>query len=171
MRFTMASGYDFKASDRPVAPIRGELIIDPSRYFYFRADTSYGVYKDEGLQSANTDFGLTLPQFAATLGTRFTKGSSNFLQGTLRADLTRYMSASFATNWDVRSDTFVENRFGVDFRFQCWAFDFAYITRSREQGLNATDNEIRFAVYLLGIGGPFGVGQRFTAGAPGVTGR
>jgi LPS-assembly protein len=171
MRFTLASAYDLKATDRPVGPIVAELIIDPNRYFYFRADTSYSVYKDEGFQSANTDFGLVLPQVAATLGTRYAKNNSNFIQGTVRADLNRYMSASFSTNWDVKSNTFVENRFGVDFRFQCWAFDFAYVTRAKEQGLNATDNEIRFAFYLLGVGGPFGVGQRFTAGAPGVTSR
>jgi LPS-assembly protein len=162
MRFTMASGYDFTAGDRPVAPIRAELILDPGRYLSFRADMSYSVYKGEGFQTGNTDVGLTLPQFAATVGTRFAKGNTNFLQGTMRADLTRYMSVNFATNWDVRSDTFVENRFGVGFRFQCWAFDFSYITRAKEQGLNARDNEIRFAVYLLGVGGPFGVGQSFS---------
>jgi hypothetical protein len=172
LRFTMASGYDFKATDRPVAPVTGELIIDPARYFYFRADTSYSVYKGEGFQSGNTDLGVNLPHFAATLGTRFAKGNNNFVQGTMRADLNRYASANFSTNWDIRSNTFVENRFGIDFRFQCWAFDFTYITRAKEQGLNATDNEIRFAIYLLGVGGPFGVGQRFSgASSAGTTGR
>ena len=171
LRFTMASAYDFKAPARPVAPVVGELIVDPGRYFYFRADTSYSVYKGEGFQSGNTDFGMVLPQVQATVGTRFAKGNSNFVQGTLRADLNRYMSATFSTAWDVKTDTFVESRFGIDFRFQCWAFDFAYVTRSKEQGLNSVDNEIRFAVYLLGVGGPFGVGQRFTAGPPGVPGR
>jgi LPS-assembly protein len=171
MRFTVQSGYDFESTAQPVAPIRSELIIDQGRYLYFRGDTTYNVYNNEGFLSGNTDVGVVLPQVAASLGTRFTKGSSNFVQGTLRADITRYMSASFATNWDVRSDTFVENRFGIDFRFQCWAFDFAYIKRAKEQGLNSTDNEIRFAVYLLGVGGPFGIGQKFSAGPANVTGR
>jgi LPS-assembly protein len=162
MRFTVASGYDFRATDRPVAPIRGELILDPGRYFFFRADATYSVYDGEGFQTGNTDLGLSLPRFMATVGTRYTKGNNNFLQTTMRADINRYMSANVSTNWDLRSNTFVENRFGVDFRFQCWAFDFAYITRSKEQGLIASDNEIRFALYLLGVGGPFGVGQRFS---------
>jgi LPS-assembly protein len=162
VRFTMASGYDFKAPDRPVAPVKAELILDPGRHFYFRADTSYSVYKGEGFQSGNTDFGLTLPKFAATIGTRFTKGSTNFVQGTMRADLNRYVSANFSTNWDIRTDTFVENRVGIGIRFQCWALDFAYITRAKEQGLSASDNEFRFSLYLLGVGGPFGVGQRFS---------
>ena len=163
LRFTLSSGYDFKAVDRPVAPIRGELIIDPSRYVYFRADTSYSIYKGEEFQSGNTDLVLNLPQFAASVGTRYTKGSSNFVTGTMRADLTRYLSANFSTAWDVRTDTFVENRVGVNFRFQCWALDFSYITRAKEQGLSASDNEFRFSLYLLGVGGPFGIGQRFTS--------
>ena len=162
----MSSGYDFKAPDRPVAPIRSELIIDPSRYFYFRADTSYGIYKGEGFQNGNTDLVLNLPQFAASVGTRYTKGSTNFVTGTMRADLHRYVSANFSTAWDVRTDTFVENRLGLNFRFQCWALDFSYITRAKEQGLSASDNEFRFSLYLLGVGGPFGVGQRFTSAVP-----
>ena len=166
VRFTMLSGYDFRAPDRPVAPVKGELILDPGRYFYFRADTSYSVYKGESFQSGNTDFGLNLPQFAATIGTRFTKGSTNFVQGTMRADLNRYLSANFSTNWDIRTDTFVENRVGLDIRFQCWALDFSYITRAKEQGLSASDNEFRFSLYLLGVGGPFGVGQRFSGPTP-----
>jgi lipopolysaccharide assembly outer membrane protein LptD (OstA) len=191
VRFTMSGGYDFKVGDRPVAPLRAELILNPGRYIYFRGDTSYGIYKGEGFLSGNTDLGLTLPRFAATLGTRFTKGganlgsttldsttaastnvtngslpSTNFVQGTMRADLNRYLSANFSTAWDLRTDTFVENRVGLGIRFQCWALDFAYITRSKEQGLSASDNEFRFSLYLLGVGGPFGVGQRFTGPTP-----
>jgi hypothetical protein len=191
LRFTLGSGYDFKAADKPVVPIRSELILDPGRYFYFRGDTVYSVYRSEGFLSGNTDFGVTLPRFAASVGTRYTKGgtnlgttivggtvlaaanlptstvaSTNFVTGTMRADLNRYMSANFTTNWDLKTDTFVENRFGIDFRFQCWAFDFAYITRTKEQGLSASDNEFRFAIYLLGVGGPFGIGQRFSGPSP-----
>ncbi len=191
LRFTMSSRYDFTGVDRPVAPIRAELILDPGRYFYFRGDTSYGIYKGEGFLSGNTDVGVVLPRFAATLGTRYTKGgadlgstilgsttspntnalsgslpSTNFVQGTMRADLNRYVSANFSTAWDLRTDTFVENRFGINIRFQCWALDFSYITRAKEQGLSASDNEFRFALYLLGVGGPFGVGQRFSGPSP-----
>ncbi len=166
MRFTVGSSYDLKAQDRAVGPVAAELIVDPSRYFRFRADTSYSVYNGEGFQTGNTDFALLLPQVTATVGTRFAK-PNNFLQAGLRADLSRYVTASVSTNWDLKADTFVENRFGIDLRFQCWALDVFYVKRSREQGLNAPDNEIRFAVYLLGVGGPFGLGQRFgSSGAP-----
>jgi LPS-assembly protein len=174
VRFTMGSSYDFQAPTRPLAPVSAELIVDPVRYFRFRADTSVSMYNGEGLQTANTDFSLVLPQFAASLGTRFARANnSNFLQASTRADLTRYLSASASTAWDVRSNVFVENRVGIDIRFQCWAFDFAYVTRPKEQGLSSSDNQIRFAIYLLGVGGPFGLGQRFSGAGPaaGVPGR
>src|SRR5712691_2703348 len=185
LRFTLSSGYDFKPTDRQVGPIRAELIVDPSRYFYFRADSSYSIYKGEGFLAGNTDLVFNVPRFAASVGTRFTKastnfvqgsttwvqggtnlvqGDTNFVQGTMRADLNRWISANFSTAWDVRTDTFVENRFGLNFRFQCWALDFAYVSRAKEQGLTGSENEFRFASYLLGVGGPFGVGQRDSSG-------
>jgi LPS-assembly protein len=172
VRFTAGGSYDFKIADRPVGPLTGELIIDPSRYFRFRADTSYGVYKDQGFQTGNADLAFILPQFSAAIGTRFAK-PNNSAQATIRADLTRYVTASFSTNWDLRADTFVENRFGVDIRFQCWALDFTSVMRAKEQGLTSADNEIRFALYLLGVGGPFGLNTRFSSVAPtaGATGR
>src|SRR5262249_14614923 len=92
--------------------------------------------------------------------------SSNFVTGTLRADINRYLSANFSTAWDVHTDTFVENRFGLSFRFQCWALDFAYIARPKEQGLSARDTELRFRLSLLWVGGPFGVGQPFSGATP-----
>jgi LPS-assembly protein len=190
VRFTLSSGYDFKPNDRQVGPIRAELILDPGRYFYFRGDTSYSIYKNEGFLAGNTDFVFNMPRFAASVGTRFTKasntfvqgnptflpdrgalvqGDTNFIQAIARADLNRYLSANVSSAWDVRTDTFVENRVGLTFRFQCWALDVAYVSRAKEQGLNASDNEFRFSLYLLGVGGPFGIGQRFSsAGAAGV---
>jgi LPS-assembly protein len=164
MRFTLASGYDFKATDRPIAPVIGELIVDPGRYLYFRGDVSYGVYSGQGFQSGSTDIGITTSQFAASVGTRFAKGNSNFLTAAARVELTKYISASATTALDMRTSTFVENRVGVNVRFQCWAFDFGWVRRAKEQGLNSADNEFRFAVYLLGVGGPFGLGQRFAGG-------
>jgi LPS-assembly protein len=193
LRLTMSSGYDFKTVDRQVAPIRTELILDPGRYFYFRGDATYSIYKGEGVLAGNTDIVFNLPQFAASVGTRFTKastnfvqgsntwlpgnstllqGDTNFVQGTVRADINRYLSANLSTAWDLRTDTFVENRIGLNVRFQCWALDLAYINRAKEQGLTGSDNEFRFAVYLLGVGGPFGVGQRFSgSGAAAVPGK
>ena len=75
----------------------------------------------------------------------------NFVQGIATADITRYVTARFQTNWDVQSGTFVENRYGMDIKFQCWGLSLEYVTR------NQSDNEFRFTLNLLGVGG-FGSG-------------
>ena len=36
------------------------------------------------------------------------------------------------------------------------------LTRPRAFWSFFSDNEVRFAIYLLGVGGPFGLGQRLT---------
>jgi hypothetical protein len=43
----------------------------------------------------------------------------------------------------------VESRFAADLKFQGWAITVEYVNRRRG------DDEVRFAVNLLGIGGPF----------------
>jgi hypothetical protein len=67
------------------------------------------------------------------------------------AEITRYVTARFQTNWDVQSGKFVENRYGVEVRFQCWALIAEYVSRFN------SDNEFRFTLNLLGLGG-FGSG-------------
>jgi hypothetical protein len=53
-----------------------------------------------------------------------------------------------AINWDLRREEFVENRVGLDLRFDCWAFSFEYIGRKDDE------DEFRFTVNLLGVGAP-----------------
>jgi hypothetical protein len=48
----------------------------------------------------------------------------------------------------------VENQFGVDLRFQCWEISVLFIDRTREIGRTHADEEVRFSVNLLGVGGP-----------------
>jgi lipopolysaccharide assembly outer membrane protein LptD (OstA) len=89
------------------------------------------------------------------VGTRYDEEQrTTFLQGSVRVELTPNLVARAATNWDMRSDTFVENQFGVDLRFQCWEVSVLFIDRTREIGRTHADEEIRFSVNLLGVGGP-----------------
>jgi hypothetical protein len=53
-------------------------------------------------------------------------------------------------NWDLRRTEFTETRVAVDFHWQCWALTVEYVNRAKR------DDEIRFAVNLLGVGGPIG---------------
>ena len=66
--------------------------------------------------------------------------------------------AHVGTNWDARTDTFVENQFGIDLRFQCYEFSLVFVDRNREIGRLKADEEVRFSLNLLGVGGPIRTG-------------
>ena len=150
-RFTVSQSYDFLNSAMPLTPLFAELILNPSPTIYFRGDVTYDVYGG-GLQSATTNLGVVRPHFGASIGTSYDKSADvNFVQGTGFADITRYVTARFQTNWDVRTGTFVENRYGVAVKFQCWALLAEYVSRYR------SEDEFRFTLNLLGVGG-FGSG-------------
>ena len=47
-------------------------------------------------------------------------------------------------------DSCTDRLVAADIRWQCWAVTIEYVNRPRQ------DDEIRFAVNLLGVGGPIG---------------
>ena len=152
MRFTVGQTYDFQNETRPFGNLGAELIVDPTRIVRFRGDTTVSPY-GEGFQTGNTDLALILPALTAAVGTRFNKAdNTRFLQGNLTADLTRWATARVITNYDLNTDTVVENRFGVDLKWQCWAATVEYVHRS------VRGDELRFAINLLGMGAPFAIG-------------
>ena len=152
MRFTVGQTYDFQNETRPFGNLGAELIVDPTRIVRFRGDTTVSPY-GEGFQTGNTDLALILPALTAAVGTRFNKAdNTRFLQGNLTTDLTRWATARVITNFDLNTDTVVENRFGVDLKWQCWAATVEYVHRS------VRGDELRFAINLLGMGAPFAIG-------------
>jgi lipopolysaccharide assembly outer membrane protein LptD (OstA) len=132
---------------------------------------------------------VTLPFVTANVGTRFDrrvpfvpdwveipgtynpglpipeKSSVNFLQGGVSSEVVTNLVLRASTNFDARSSTFVETRFGADVKFQCWALLIEYINRSPEFAGKSADNEFRFALNLLGVGGV--LTTRVSAGDPG----
>jgi LPS-assembly protein len=146
-RFTISQGYDALNQTTPFTPLFAELILNPSPVLYFRGDVAYDVY-GTGLQSATTTLGVVQPHFGAAVGTTYNQPANvNFLQGTAFADITRYVTARFQTNWDMQSGKFVENRYGLEVKFQCWALVAEYVTRFR------SEDEFRVTLNLLGVGG------------------
>lgn len=149
VRFLVANSYELLNPARPIGLITSELLIYPSRFFGFRGDASYSVYGHEGFQTRNADVTIDLKPVKASLGTRYSKPDKvNFLQGTLSADVTRWATTRVNTNFDIRTDTFVENVVAVDLKWQCWAFTVEYVTRHKGE------TELRFAINLLGVGAP-----------------
>ena len=174
LRFTAAHAYDIEG--KRWGNLAGDLSIQPTKVLRFRGDVSYNV--EHGIfQAGTTDVEVTLPFAKANVGTRFDRrvpfvpdwveipgtynpglaiperASVNFLQGGVTSEVRRNLILRASTNYDARTDTFVESRFGVDLKFQCWALVLEYINRSPEFGGKTADNEFRFTLNLLGVGG------------------
>jgi lipopolysaccharide assembly outer membrane protein LptD (OstA) len=78
--------------------------------------------------------------------------ATNFLQGEGRVEILRDLVARVKTNWDIRTTSVVENRFGIDFKFDCWALSVDYVRRNPDRPGQNADNEFRFSLSLLGLG-------------------
>jgi LPS-assembly protein len=153
VRLLVGHSVDLRSQNHTVGDVIGDLIVQAPSIFRFRAEGRYGMATHD-LTSATTDFSVNVARFTTSVGTRYdAQQRTNFLQGALRAELTQNVVARFATNWDMRTDTIVENQFGIDLRFQCYEFSFVFIDRSREIGRQHADEELRFSLNLLGIGG------------------
>lgn len=158
-RLLLGSSYDLRASSRPAGDLVADLIVNMSRWVSFRGDTRYDVHGG-GFMTGTTDIGVAVAPVAASVGTRFDKVNRvNFVQAGVRLDLTRYVTVGWATNWDARERVAVENRFGAEIKFQCWAVSVEWVKRHHDE------DEVRFSINLLGMGSPLGssarpVGQR-----------
>src|SRR5262245_53691313 len=94
--------------------------------------------------------------------------STNFLQGEAKVELFRNLVGRVKTDWDIRTTSVVETRFGLDFKFDCWAVSVAYTRRNPDRPGKNPDNEFRFSLNLLGLGNVLStrVGDVGTESAP-----
>ncbi len=160
LRFVLSHYYEAQNPAQPLGPVSADLIVNPNRIFSFRGDTSYSVY-GEGIQTGTTDLAVDVAPVLASIGTRYSKPDNvNFVQAQLRADLTRWAVARFSADWDVRNDVFVESRIGLDLKWSCWALSVEYVARHQDE------DEVRFAINLLGIGAPVSTGSRIGGTGP-----
>ncbi len=173
-KFVLASAYDINKAQ--FGNVAGDLTFEPSRMLRFHGDASYNVV-GEGLQAYTTDVTLNVPRVTTSVGTRYTRIppviipyfvqipgtwnpgnnlpsnlSTHFLQGTASVDLSPNLVAHAKTNWDIRTTSAVENRFGVDLKLDCWALMVEYIRRNPDRPGKNPDNEFRFSLSLLGLG-------------------
>ena len=173
-KFVLASAYDINKAQ--FGNVAGDLTFEPSRMLRFHGDASYNVV-GEGLQAYTTDVTLNVPRVTTSVGTRYTRIppviipyfvqipgtwnpgnnlpsnlSTHFLQGTASVDLSPNLVAHAKTNWDIRTTSAVENRFGVDLKLDCWALSVEYIRRNPDRPGKNPDNEFRFSLSLLGLG-------------------
>ncbi|HSE92919.1 MAG TPA: LPS assembly protein LptD [Methylomirabilota bacterium] len=166
VRVALGQTYNLHDDDRPFGDVLGILIVNPGQILGFRSDASYNVYGN-GLTTATADVTVEVPRFQAAVGARVardrevdlsgrvqTTTRQSFLQTTMRAELFPWAVVRLESNWDVKQNVFVENRYGVDLRWQCWAFTLEYVRRHNDE------DEVRFALNLLGVGQPLQFGSR-----------
>jgi LPS-assembly protein len=173
-KLVLASAYDFE--NVQLGNVAGDLTFQPSRLLRFHGDLSYNVTGD-GLQAYSTDVALDVPRITALVGTRYTRmpavivpyfvqipgtfnpgnglmsnQATHFLQGAANVEILRNLYGRIKTNWDIRTTSVVETRFGVDFKFDCWALSLDYVRRNPDRPGKNPDNEFRFSLNLLGLG-------------------
>lgn len=147
LRFVVGHSYDTRREAQ--GDLFSTLILAPTNRLRFRGDAAYNVPAGS-LSIATADVAVTLPYLLANVGVRYSDPAKvKFIQSAVQTDIWKNVVLRASTNWDLRSDTFVESRFAADLKFQCWAITVEYVNRSRG------DDEVRFAVNLLGVGGPF----------------
>ena len=134
----------------------GELIVQPNWLFAFRTLARYN-YEGTGFREATVDASVNTRDVAATVGYRYDHdANSSVINASLGARLHAHVDAYAGTNWDIREGRAVENRFGLDFRFQCFTVMVEFVNRPKDE------NEVRFAIGLLGVGT---AGSKFATGA------
>jgi LPS-assembly protein len=151
LRLTVGHSYDTRFEQ--VGDVFGTLIMQPKPGLAFRSDANYTPVTGH-IRNATADVSTTLlpRSTTASLGIRYSDapGHITFLQGTLLAPLTDRIIVRSTINWDLYRGDFTETRLAADIRWQCWALTIEYVNRPRQ------DDEVRFAVNLLGVGGPIG---------------
>ena len=173
-KLVLASAYDIEKAQ--LGNVAGDLTIQPSKLLRLHGDVSYNVTGD-GLQAYTTDLTVNVPRILGSVGTRYNRmpqefipyfvqipgtfnpgngvpsnQATNFLQGEGRVEILRNLFGRVKTNWDIRTTSVVETRFGVDFKFDCWALSLDYVRRNPDRPGKNADNEFRFSLNLLGLG-------------------
>jgi LPS-assembly protein len=147
LRLVLEETYDVR--NRTFGDLAGDLLLQPRPGLYFRSTATYSL-EARGIDFNTNDIAVTLPWTTAALGTRYSRPErTQFIQGSLTSEVARRFVIRSATNVDARTGTFVDTRFALDVRFQCFVLTAEYIRRFQR------DDEIRFGIALLGVGGPF----------------
>jgi hypothetical protein len=147
-RLTLGHSYDLR-HDR-VGDLFSTVIVQPKPTIRFRSDISYDPIENT-IPSGTADVSVSFPLTSANLGIRYSEPSKiTFLQGGFNIAAWSRVTLRSAINWDLWHGKFSESRVAADLHWKCWALTVEFVNRVDR------DNEIRFAVNLLGVGGPIG---------------
>jgi LPS-assembly protein len=145
-RLTLGHGYDIRNDSWGDA--FATVIVAPTTQTRLRSDLTYDVHAGN-FPSVTADLSTEIPRGSLGIGLRYSDPANiTFLQGGFNTNPLSWLTVRGTINWDLRSDTFAESRLAVDLHWQCWALSIEYINRARR------DDEVRFTLNLLGVGGP-----------------
>jgi LPS-assembly protein len=146
VRFAIGHSYDLRRER--AGDLTGTVIVQPTDRVRLRADVAHSVH-GQGVQSATSDLLIRVDPVSFTVGSRYSDpGNFNFLTSGVVLDVSQYLTLRNTNFFDARTRTFVESRASADIRFDCWALTVEYVHRQNR------DDELLFAVNLLGVGGP-----------------
>jgi len=101
------------------------------------------------VQSATSDLVIRVDPVTFSVGSRYSDpGRFNFITTGLAVDISRFVTLRNTNFFDARTQSFVESRVSADIKFQCWALTVEFVHRENR------DDEVNFALNLLGVGGP-----------------
>lgn len=145
-RFTLSQTFKMDPVSEPLKDLYADLTISPNQRIGFHADARYNVY-DLGLREANADVRVVYPRFAAAVGPRFNEqGNSRYVKAEALVKVLNNVDVRGSTAWDVLRGRAIENRVGIDWRFDCWSIIAEYVNRRGDE------NEFRISINLLGLG-------------------
>ena len=144
----LAVGHSYDLRNNTAGDITGTVIVQPAEKIGVRGDIAHSVH-GQGVQSATSDLIVRLDPVSFTVGSRYSDpGRFNFITTGVVLDVSRFVTLRNTNYFDARTQTFVESRASADIKFQCWALTVEFVHRERR------DDEVNFAVNLLGVGGP-----------------
>jgi LPS-assembly protein len=145
-RFTVSQTFEMDPVSEPLKDLYADLTISPNQRIGFHADARYNVY-DLGLREANADVRLVYPRFAVAVGPRFNEqADSRYVKAEAWVKVLGNVDVRGSTAWDVLGGRSIENRVGIDWRFDCWSVIAEYVNRRGDE------NEFRISINLLGLG-------------------
>ena len=144
----LALGHSYDLRNDIAGDVTGTVIVQPVERIGVRGDIAHSVH-GQGVQSATSDLVVRTDPVTFSVGSRYSDpGRFNFVTTGLVADISRFVTLRNTNYFDARTLTFVESRASADIKFQCWALTVEFVHREKR------DDEVHFAVNLLGVGGP-----------------
>jgi LPS-assembly protein len=129
---------------RPLSDLGIEFDFTPHKYFSFLARNLYSVY--DGWTQTNYDLNINdWRGDTMTLGYRYTLGSIEEINASLKAVITKNIDGIFISRRDQFNSRTVENTVGIVYHKQCWSMGFDF-TRTD------TDTRFMFKISLAGLG-------------------